>query len=147
MNTHLPILLAFLLTSCTGVAPCVDVCEATQPFREACMAEDGTMCGGSVIADCVDDVETWEACKEDGFSSPDCDWMYLEEQGVVHACESPGEATSYCKSVARQRFRAMSDEEREEEIQECEAFPVSGDALDEAIVNEDCEAFCAYFGV
>ena len=120
-----------LLVACNGAGPCIASCEADRDFWETCMDANGDLCGGTVSADCVDDVKAYQDC------------VNLKENDVMHYCEDAGDAVSSCKTLARERYRRMDAVEKEESNEECNTAPSSD--WDLAFANADCDALCALF--
>ena len=137
--------IALLLGGYSAARPCLDACEENRGFWETCMAEDGTLCDGTVTADCVDDPERYAACAEQDFDGDGCDYDTLVEEGVLHTCTSPSDAVSSCEDVVRERFRSYDDDEKTNEAEECAAGPEEDDLIGNAIANEDCSALCDAF--
>jgi hypothetical protein len=147
MNRLAALTLLLSLGACHGAAPCLRACEDARGFWEACMDEDGVLCYGALTLACIADAETFVACEQTGFEGDGCTLADLEDGGVVYDCADPDDAVSGCKDVTREEFRLMDDEARQAERDDCMDGPEADDLLGQAIVDRDCDAFCAALGV
>jgi len=132
----------FALGACNGAAPCLDACEDDRDFWEACMDQEGQLCNGSVSLACVEDEEAYVACEQTGFEGEACVWEAMEVDGVVFYCSDPGEAVRSCKAVAREHFRVLDERQKEATVDAC-TNDWDPDGQEQAMLEHDCEYFCA----
>ncbi|MDP2310267.1 MAG: hypothetical protein Q8P18_29900 [Pseudomonadota bacterium] len=134
----LTLLLLPLLAGCAPAA-CEARCADFGQFMTACATPEGTLCEGEVVADCVENVDAYMECAEDGFDPDECGYEERIESGMTHDCRSGPDAAASCTRLTRARFAALeTPEERDAYTEECE----EGDAFTAAIDAKDCDTVC-----
>lgn len=128
------------LSACGGAANCLENCEQAQPFWQECMADDGTLCEGTLTLDCIEKVDAYNDCWDADFEGDDCDVDYLRETGVTRTCKNADEVLESCEGYWEARFKRYDADEKEEALDECETWP--NNEMEELIADGDCDEFC-----
>ncbi len=139
-------ILALLLALLPGCAPaeCLEECTEWGQFVSACSAADGTLCDGTVTADCIDDPQAILACEDANWEGDECEYDALVESGVMHACTTGPEAAASCRGMTRAHYGALEGKSEQEEFA-AQCFE-EDDEFEAAIRAEDCDTICEMFG-